>query len=279
MAASSRLARYGRRADLCARMAAVSGGGGNGAGAAAAADHNAPPPPYRVQMGFGLHLGWAIEGAIGSAHKVDASYLSPHVNLASRLEAASRQFRVPLLLSRAFWSGLSPRIRKRARLLDRVTVRGSAAPLEVYTYDMDEREALEAVRRWWWQRQGWGGQGGDAAADDDPGDRFALALLARCAEEGDEWDSHPALASSWRLTEAWKAQFDAGVAAYLAGDWAAAKASLEGCCRLPRREPEGREAEGEEEEDGPTAVLLEVMGSHGYVAPEGWRGYRELTEK
>ena len=41
-------------------------------------------------MGFGLHQGWAIEGAIGSKFKVDASYLSPNVNMASRLEAATK---------------------------------------------------------------------------------------------------------------------------------------------------------------------------------------------
>ena len=32
---------------------------------------------YEVEMGFGLHIGWAIEGAIGSKFKIDASYLSP----------------------------------------------------------------------------------------------------------------------------------------------------------------------------------------------------------
>jgi class 3 adenylate cyclase len=50
-------------------------------------------------MGFGLHVGWAIEGAIGSEFKIDASYLSPNVNLAARLEAASRQYGVSLLIS------------------------------------------------------------------------------------------------------------------------------------------------------------------------------------
>lgn len=49
---------------------------------------------YRVRMGLGLHLGWAIEGAIGSEYKIDASYLSPNVNMASRLEAATKQFGV-----------------------------------------------------------------------------------------------------------------------------------------------------------------------------------------
>jgi len=41
-------------------------------------------------MGFGLHMGWAIEGAIGSEFKIDASYLSPNVNLVSKLAVASK---------------------------------------------------------------------------------------------------------------------------------------------------------------------------------------------
>lgn len=47
-------------------------------------------PGFKVKMGFGLHVGWAIEGAIGSSYKIDASYLSPNVNMASRLEAATK---------------------------------------------------------------------------------------------------------------------------------------------------------------------------------------------
>lgn len=47
-------------------------------------------PDFRVRMGFGLHYGWAIEGAIGSEYKIDASYLSPNVNISARLEAATK---------------------------------------------------------------------------------------------------------------------------------------------------------------------------------------------
>ena len=46
-------------------------------------------PNFRVNMGFGMHVGWAIEGSIGSMFKIDASYLSPHVNISARLEAAT----------------------------------------------------------------------------------------------------------------------------------------------------------------------------------------------
>ena len=49
---------------------------------------------YKVRMGFGLHTGWAIEGAIGSYFKIDASYLSPNINLAARLEVATLQYGV-----------------------------------------------------------------------------------------------------------------------------------------------------------------------------------------
>lgn len=56
-------------------------------------------PNYSVKLGFGLHIGWAIEGAIGSDFKIDASYLSPNVNMASILEAATKQYGTPLLLT------------------------------------------------------------------------------------------------------------------------------------------------------------------------------------
>ncbi|EER12033.1 guanylyl cyclase, putative [Perkinsus marinus ATCC 50983] len=56
---------------------------------------------YRVRMGFGMHCGWAIEGAIGSEFKIDASYLSPNVNLAGSLEAATKEYGVCMLFSGA----------------------------------------------------------------------------------------------------------------------------------------------------------------------------------
>lgn len=50
-------------------------------------------PNYSVKLGFGLHLGWAIEGAIGSTYKIDASYLSPNVNMAAILEDGTKQYK------------------------------------------------------------------------------------------------------------------------------------------------------------------------------------------
>ena len=46
------------------------------------------------KMGFGIHVGWSIEGAVGSHHKIDATYLSPNVNISARLQSATNQYGV-----------------------------------------------------------------------------------------------------------------------------------------------------------------------------------------
>jgi class 3 adenylate cyclase len=75
-------------------------------------------PGYRVRMGFGLHFGYAIQGAIGSAMKIDASYLSPNVNKCAFLEGSTKEFKAAILLSRQFVDLLSPAVRSLLRLID-----------------------------------------------------------------------------------------------------------------------------------------------------------------
>jgi len=50
-------------------------------------------------MCFGMHIGWAIEGAIGSLLKIDASYLSPDVQLTEKIEVSGKYFGIPLVIS------------------------------------------------------------------------------------------------------------------------------------------------------------------------------------
>jgi len=101
-------------------------------------------PNYKVKMGFGLHQGWAIEGAIGSFFKIDASYLSPNVNMAARLEAATKQYGVPLLLTGEMYEVFTPDVKTLCREIDRVTVKGSIQPIRLFTVDMnfDDMEEL-----------------------------------------------------------------------------------------------------------------------------------------
>jgi len=91
----------------------------------------------KVNMGFGLHTGWAIEGAIGSDFKIDASYLSPNVNLASRIEAATLQYGLPFLISGELYKILTKKTQSYMRQVDCVTVKGSSQPIKLYTCDLD----------------------------------------------------------------------------------------------------------------------------------------------
>ena len=86
-------------------------------------------------MGYGLHYGWAIEGAIGSSMKIDASYLSPHVNTAARLEAATKQYKQQFLMSGAFVVRLSGANRQLCRKLDSVVLVGQTIPTKLFTWD------------------------------------------------------------------------------------------------------------------------------------------------
>jgi len=102
-------------------------------------------PNYRVNMGFGIHFGWGIEGAIGSPYKIDASYLSPNVNISARLEAATRQYGVSILISGELQEVLTEPFKEITRLIDIVTVKGSAVPMKFYTVNM-KLNALEEER-------------------------------------------------------------------------------------------------------------------------------------
>jgi len=90
---------------------------------------------YTTRIGYGLHYGWAIEGAVGTNIKIDCSYLSPNVNLAARLESATKMYGVNLLMSESFQSKLSPQMRQGLRRVDVVCLKGSSIPMAIYTCD------------------------------------------------------------------------------------------------------------------------------------------------
>lgn len=99
---------------------------------------------FVVSLGFGLHVGWAIEGPIGSKHKIDASYLSPHVNLSEAIQDLTKQYGVPILISGEFYALLSPYLQSHCRRLDVVKLAGREEPLNLYGVDVHP-SALRAI--------------------------------------------------------------------------------------------------------------------------------------
>ena len=94
-------------------------------------------PGYKCRMGCGIHFGWAIEGAIGSLKKIDASYVSPHVNMAETLEASTKEYGTSILMSEPFYNLLSPEAVACCRKIDVIRRRESDPITSLYTYDID----------------------------------------------------------------------------------------------------------------------------------------------
>lgn len=94
-------------------------------------------PGYKCKMGCGLHMGWAVEGAIGSDKKIDASYISPHVNWAEFLESSTKEYGVPVLMSEPFFRLLSPAVKSYCRQVDNIKKSASDEVTGLYTYDVN----------------------------------------------------------------------------------------------------------------------------------------------
>jgi class 3 adenylate cyclase len=216
-------------------------------------------PDFTVSMGFGLHVGWAIEGAIGSRYKIDPSYLSPHVNMAARLEAATKQYKVPILLSDSFVSLLSPPVRRKCRAIDTVRVKGSMVPTTIYTYDIDTSTITTQSNA----------QEDDSGKDDD----FTKHETFSDYPYFDEYEEHPDLAAaSCKHTETFFSDFSKAYDAYIRGDWNMSMEILQDIQACERKD-------GTQYHDGPCSALLSFMRSMNGHPPPSWPGCRDLSEK
>ena len=92
---------------------------------------NARIPNYRVKLGFGLHVGYSIEGAIGSMYKIDASYLSPNVDKAAEIQESTKEYGKSLILSQQFVDQMGEESRKQ------VTYLGKHDNEAIYTVELD----------------------------------------------------------------------------------------------------------------------------------------------
>jgi len=92
---------------------------------------------YEVRLGLGMHMGYAIEGAIGSYYKIDASYLSPNVRMSERLEGLTKHYKVPILISGDLWEHLSTETQVVCRQVDYAMMTGMKDPVKLFTVDVD----------------------------------------------------------------------------------------------------------------------------------------------
>ena len=218
-------------------------------------------PNFKVNMGFGLHLGYGIEGAVGSSYKIDASYLSPNVNIAARLETATRQFGLSLLISGVLYNLLTDDMKSICRFIDCVTVKGSELPLDLYTIDLNLNVTPQKEKNI------------IIASTKEKKSIFnekKMKLEAMIDEYGAvtpiilEKESYMELIRqrSFEFNDSWKN----GIECYKSGDWKNANMYFQTCSKI-------------DPNDGPTKILLDYIKSRKLKAPDGWKGVRELTSK
>lgn len=243
---------------------------------------------FKIRMGFGMHCGYSIEGAIGTVLKIDATYISQHVEMSDRLEAASKTLGSPLNLSHWFVDLLPPQTSRRCRPVDRVLAPGCPVPMTIYTLDVlctnaDAKEC-DALR----------------TADEPPLSRKAssssIARLPRPSNSQRKASAprtkillkrqssaslslsvtHNELLGEWRsrkiehfmalvqkdLPRNFMATFGRGFDAYINGDWPKAASCMGTALSLKN-------------DDGPAKRILAYIGSHkDGRAPTFWPSYR-----
>ena len=98
---------------------------------------------FKTELKMSLHLGWAVEGAIGSERKIDAAYLSPHIDLGYKLVECTDYYGSSFLISEALYGILSVKAKIACRKIDMVSVGFIKEPFGIYSYDLPEETVQE----------------------------------------------------------------------------------------------------------------------------------------
>ena len=219
-------------------------------------------PGYKVKMGFGLNIGWAIEGAIGSNHKIDASYLSPNVNMSSRLEAATKQYGVNILISGDFYQLLSSELKEICRMVDIVTLKGSCIPIKLYTVDLNTNLTpspndqpninLSENRKLYEEKK----------------EKLYREIKITGSSIGNYIKNKNSFKEMFRLKRSMKFNniFNCALENYILGEWENARKYFNECFEIDAN-------------DGPCKILYDYIKGFNFISPVTWKGYRELSSK
>ena len=213
-------------------------------------------PFFTNKLTVGLHVGWGYEGPVGSGFKIDATYISPDVNIAARIESATKQYGVHILASESFYMRLDDEIQKYLRHIDTVVLKGSENVTKLYSFDL-HFAGLGVSKH---------------IASKSQIDAKRLKVME--AFEFNYFQVHLLFTQSQKIAkmremydEFFMEFYSRAIEHYLEGRWMEAGEILQTRClrQIPM--------------DGPSRNLLAFMEGKQFVCPPGWAGARVLGSK
>lgn len=208
---------------------------------------------YKVRLAFSLHSGWGVEGAIGSRHKIDASYVSPHVNIAQRVLDATEIYGSQFLLTDTIWNCLCQSARDRTRKIDTVMIKGATEPTGLYHVDFSS--AIIPTPE------------GHELGDILPTAEITVTELRTKAIETLFTMDQDMVGLLEGISLDFITSWRGGYNLYMVGTWDHALTNFQRCSNLM---PDG---------DGPSETLIAFILEHNAEPPEGWSGVRELQNR
>lgn len=218
---------------------------------------------YIISVSFALHVGRAIEGAIGSEFKVDALYLSSDTQIALRIDQLCDTYDRQILLSGDFHKMLSEKGKTFCRKIDQVCMEESKGQKkEIYCFDMFPSEPLEDEQK---------------PEDDIPNGQFIkhmdyenqdIAFMqARGISYVYELDHDFVSIKKQILSKPdFYEFFSKALDSYIDGDWQNAQSNLTTARQVNAL-------------DGPLKWMTDYMENAKNLAPENWAGFRDLEMK